>query len=179
MGSSKEFLFYRLWCSLSLWNTFLPNSPFLLLYKTKSFLLFCCHLFIKHLPSALQLLGGTLSIPGTGGEEACPLRCLQEGPRYWRCRSTEVWWPRGNRWSELAGFKAQEPFPILHPPSLPLGCCKGRDPSSNPRKSHVCLRQPWKSHPSMWVFLAPVLVKETCVCVCVCVYKTDPHFCTL
>lgn len=39
------------------------------LHKTKSFLLFFGHLFIKHISSALQLPGGTLSIPGTGGEE--------------------------------------------------------------------------------------------------------------
>lgn len=53
------------------------------LHKTKSFLLFFFgHLFIKHISSALQLPGGTLSIPGTGGEEGCPLQCLQEGPRY-------------------------------------------------------------------------------------------------
>ena len=71
--------------------------------------------------------------------------------------------------------RSHSPFSTLHP--FPWDVVRAEIPLPALGRVMACLRQPWQPHPSMWVFLAPVLVKETCVCVCV--YKTDPHFCTL
>lgn len=114
-------------CSLSLPNTFLPNSlPSQTLHNTNLLLLLLSSSSFIHetFIECCSAPHGKYGTPGRGE------RGLREDLGHWICRFIEELAGR----SRVVGFRVQQPFPTLCP-SFP-GVCKGRDSSPRPRMSH-------------------------------------------
>lgn len=149
-------------CSLSLWNTFLPNFSPQALHKTSFFFSFGLSFPYKHLPRAIQL---PWEVPYSWERQETRGRhfgCLQDGCRHGRGRGPEGLTSFETKHMVNVG-RPESLVVAPHPPPPSLGSRKGRDPSPALRWVTICLRQPWQSHPSFWVSLAKKTKRKVCL----------------